>query len=140
MTQSPSGSPTPDLSELMDKSAEEWSAPEIQSAARSAMRLHAPDREPLTWIKRFGVLPWLHRNDAVCLHCGGTYPCITHRYATQLLSAGRVTMSRPDRSPADADADTSADENLSWPDENLWSDENSAKDPRSDPPPSELTH
>jgi hypothetical protein len=82
----------PDLSALMDKSAEEWSAPEIQSAARSALQLHAPDRQPLTWIKRFGILPWLHRNAAVCLHCGGTYPCITHRYATQLLSAGRYTI------------------------------------------------
>ena len=94
---------SPDLSDLMDKSAEEWSAPEIQSAARSALKLHAPDREPLTWIKRFGVLPWLHRNDAVCQHCGGTYPCITHRYATQLLSAGRITTTR-------AAADHSSDE------------------------------
>ncbi|TDU89825.1 hypothetical protein EV138_3402 [Kribbella voronezhensis] len=96
MTQTPSdSSPNPDLSDLMDKSAEEWSAPEIQDAARSAMQLHAPDREPLTWIKRFGVVPWLHRNDAVCRECGGTYPCITHRYATQLLSAGRITTTRP---------------------------------------------
>ena len=81
MTQSSSSAPDPDLSDLMDKSADEWSAPEIQSAARSALQAHAPDREPLTWIKRFGVLPWLHRNDAVCRHCGDTYPCITHRYA-----------------------------------------------------------
>lgn len=96
MTQQPPSSPAPhdDLSQLMDKSAEEWSAPEIQSAARTAMQLHAPDREPLTWIKRFGVLPWLHRNDAVCRECGGTYPCITHRYATQLLSAGRITTTK----------------------------------------------
>src|SRR6266540_2242358 len=86
----------PDLSALMDKSAEEWSAPEIQGAARSALQLHAPDREPLTWIKRFGIVPWLHRNDAVCLHCGDSYPCITHRYATQLLSAGRYTIAKPD--------------------------------------------
>jgi hypothetical protein len=99
MSRTPSSpSPSPDLSELMDKSAEEWSAPEIQNAARSALRVHAPDREPLTWIKRFGVLPWLHRNDAVCRECGGTYPCITHRYATQLLSAGRITTTR---APAD---------------------------------------
>jgi len=84
-----------DLSALMDKSAEEWSAPEIQDAARSALQLHAPDREPLTWIKRFGILPWLRRNDAVCLHCGDAYPCITHRYATQLLSAGRYTIATP---------------------------------------------
>ncbi|MEV8377431.1 hypothetical protein AB0P21_32125 [Kribbella sp. NPDC056861] len=106
MTQPPSSSaPHDDLSDLMDKSAEEWSAPEIQEAARSALQLHAPDREPLTKIKRFGVLPWLHRNHAVCLECGGTYPCITHRYATQLLSAGRIHNSRPDRQeddPADA--------------------------------------
>ena len=81
----------PDLSALMDKSAEEWSAPEIQDAARAALRVHAPDREPLTWTKRLKVVPWLHRNDAVCLSCGGTYPCITHRYATQLLSAGRIS-------------------------------------------------
>jgi len=47
----------PDLSALMDKSAEDWSAPEIQDAARAALQLHAPDREPLTWIKRFGILP-----------------------------------------------------------------------------------
>jgi hypothetical protein len=84
----------PDLHALMDKSAEEWSAPEIQNAARDVLRLHAPDREPLTRMKRFGVLPWLHRNDAVCLHCGETYPCITHRYATQLLSAGRISTTR----------------------------------------------
>jgi len=96
MTQ-PSSVPHDDLNQLMDKSAEEWSAPEIQDAARSALQLHAPDREPLTWIKRFGVLPWLHRNDAVCRECGGSYPCITHRYATQLLSAGRIHNSRPDR-------------------------------------------
>ena len=98
MTQPPS-SPAPhdDLSDLMAKSAEEWSAPEIQSAARTALQLHAPDREPLTWIKRFGVLPWLHRNDAVCRECGGTYPCITHRYATQLLSAGRIPNTKTDR-------------------------------------------
>lgn len=101
MTQTPSSSsPNPDLSDLMDKSAEEWSAPEIQNAARSALQLHAPDREPLTWIKRFGVLPWLHRNDAVCRECGGTYPCITHRYATQLLSAGRITTTR---TPSDSE-------------------------------------
>ncbi|HZX06349.1 hypothetical protein [Kribbella sp.] len=86
----------PDLSALMDKSAEEWSAPEIQSAARAALRMHAPDREPMTWTRRFKVVPWLHRNDAVCLSCGGTYPCITHRYATQLLSAGRYTMTKAD--------------------------------------------
>ena len=91
----------PDLSALMDKSAEDWSAPEIQDAARSALRLHAPDREPLTWIKRFKFVPWLHRNDAVCLNCGGTSPCITHRYATQLLSAGRYTIAKPDHSAAD---------------------------------------
>jgi len=91
----------PDLSALMDKSAEDWSAPEIQSAARTALQMHAPDREPLTWVKRFGILPWLHRNDAVCLHCGGTYPCITHRYATQLLSAGRYTMTKPDHDDPD---------------------------------------
>ena len=100
----PSSSSAPhdgDLSQLMDKSAEEWSAPEIQDAARSALQLHAPDREPLTWIKRFGVLPWLHRNDAVCRECGGSYPCITHRYATQLLSAGRIPNSRPDRHDED---------------------------------------
>ena len=105
MTQQPPSSPVPhdDLSQLMDKSAEEWSAPEIQSAARTAMQLHAPDREPLTWIKRFGVLPWLHRNDAVCRECGGTYPCITHRYATQLLSDGRITTTKADRSPEDDD-------------------------------------
>ncbi len=96
MTQ-PSSVPHDDLNQLMDKSAEEWSAPEIQDAARSALQLHAPDREPLTWIKRFGVLPWLHRNHAVCRECGGSYPCITHRYATQLLSAGRIPNSRPDR-------------------------------------------
>lgn len=95
----------PDLSALMDKSAEEWSAPEIQNAARSALQLHAPDREPLTWVKRFGVLPWLHRNDAVCLHCGGTYPCITHRYATQLLSAGRYTMTKPDHDDEQGEPD-----------------------------------
>ncbi|MEU0090487.1 hypothetical protein [Kribbella sp. NPDC006257] len=101
VTQTPSSSsPNPDLSDLMDKSAEEWSAPEIQNAARSALQLHAPDREPLTWIKRFGVLPWLHRNDAVCRECGGTYPCITHRYATQLLSAGRITTTR---TPSDSE-------------------------------------
>lgn len=86
----------PDLSALMDKSAEEWSAPEIQDVARAALRTHAPDREPLTWTRRFRVVPWLHRNDAVCLSCGGTYPCITHRYATQLLSAGRYTMAKAD--------------------------------------------
>jgi hypothetical protein len=103
MSRTPSShSPNPDLSELMDKSAEEWSAPEIQSAARSAMQLHAPDREPLTWVKRFGVLPWLHRNDAVCRECGGTYPCITHRYATQLLSAGRITTTRAASDAADS--------------------------------------
>ena len=84
----------PDLSALMNKSAEEWSAPEIQDAARAALRMHAPDREPLTWTKRLKVVPWLHRNDAVCLSCGGTYPCITHRYATQLLSAGRYTIAK----------------------------------------------
>ncbi|TWD80630.1 hypothetical protein FB561_1715 [Kribbella amoyensis] len=99
MTKSPAdppatGSDHPDLSALMNKSAEEWSAPEIQDAARSALKLHAPDREPLTWIKRFGVLPWLHRNDAHCRHCGSSYPCITHRYATQLLSAGRISTTR----------------------------------------------
>jgi hypothetical protein len=104
MTKSPAEPPAsgahlhPDLSALMDKSAEEWSAPEIQSAAREALILHAPDREPLTKTKRFGVLPWLHRNDALCQHCGGTYPCITHRYATQLLSAGRISTTR---APAD---------------------------------------
>ena len=103
MTQPQSSSmPNPDLSELMDKSAEEWSAPEIQSAARSALQAHAPDREPLTWIKRFGVLPWLHRNDAVCRECGGTYPCITHRYATQLLSAGRIPIARPEKETPDS--------------------------------------
>ncbi|GAA1539579.1 hypothetical protein [Kribbella lupini] len=97
MTQSPADPPvtgdslSPDLHALMDKSAEEWSAPEIQNAAREALQLHAPDREPLTKMKRFGVLPWMHRNDAVCQHCGATYPCITHRYATQLLSAGRIS-------------------------------------------------
>lgn len=98
MTQSPADPPVtagdplhPDLHALMDKSAEEWSAPEIQNAAREALQLHAPDREPLTKTKRFGVLPWMHRNDAVCVHCGATYPCITHRYATQLLSAGRIS-------------------------------------------------
>ncbi|WP_112244963.1 hypothetical protein [Kribbella monticola] len=108
MTQTPSdSSPNPDLSDLMDKSAEEWSAPEIQDAARSAMQLHAPDREPLTWIKRFGVVPWLHRNDAVCRECGGTYPCITHRYATQLLSAGRITTTRP---PAEDEDTPSSDQ------------------------------
>lgn len=107
MTQSPADRPEPagahlhpDLSALMDKSAEEWSAPEIQDAARAALKLHAPDREPLTRTKRFGVVPWMHRNDAVCLHCGGTYPCITHRYATQLLSAGRISTTR---GPADRD-------------------------------------
>ncbi|HEY4569447.1 MAG TPA: hypothetical protein VIH10_08280 [Kribbella sp.] len=89
----------PDLSALTDKSAEDWSAPEIQDAARSALQLHAPDREPLTWIRRFKIVPWLHRNDAVCRHCGGTYPCITHRYATQLLSAGRYTIAKPDAEP-----------------------------------------
>jgi len=97
--------PHPDLSALTDKSAEDWSAPEIQSAARSAMKLHAPDREPLTWIKRFGILPWLHRNDAVCQNCGGTYPCITHRYATQLLSAGRYTIAKPQHDDHDHDED-----------------------------------
>jgi hypothetical protein len=105
MTQPQSSSaPHDDLSDLMDKSAEEWSAPEIQSAARTAMQLHAPDREPLTWIKRFGVLPWLHRNDAVCRECGGTYPCITHRYATQLLSAGRIPATKTDRHEDDDDS------------------------------------
>jgi hypothetical protein len=101
MTQSPADQPVtagdslpPDLHALMDKSAEEWSAPEIQNAAREALQLHAPDREPLTKTKRFGVLPWMHRNDAVCVHCGATYPCITHRYATQLLSAGRISTTR----------------------------------------------
>ncbi|TDD59036.1 hypothetical protein E1263_16675 [Kribbella antibiotica] len=84
--------PHPDLSALMDKSAEEWSAPEIQDAARAAMQTHAPDREPITRSKRFGIVPWMHRNHALCTHCGGTYPCITHRYASQLLSAGRYTM------------------------------------------------
>lgn len=84
----------PDLTQLLDKSADEWSAPEIQDAARTALKLHAPDRAPLTWTKRFGVLPWLHRNAAVCQHCGGRYPCITHRYATQLLSAGRYSTTR----------------------------------------------
>jgi hypothetical protein len=98
--------PHPDLSALLDKSAEDWSAPEIQGAARSALKLHAPDREPLTWIKRFGILPWLHRNDAVCQHCGGTYPCITHRYATQLLSAGRYTIAKPSH---DGDDDQAGD-------------------------------
>jgi hypothetical protein len=111
MTQPPSSSaPHDDLSQLMDKSAEEWSAPEIQDAARSALRVHAPDREPLTWIKRFGVLPWLHRNDAVCRECGGSYPCITHRYATQLLSAGRIPNSRPDRGNDDESGDQSDDQ------------------------------
>ncbi|MEV5960734.1 hypothetical protein AB0L70_03165 [Kribbella sp. NPDC051952] len=89
----------PDLSALMDKSAEDWSAPEIQDAARAALQMHAPDREPLTWVKRFKVLPWLHRNDAVCQSCGGSYPCITHRYATQLLSAGRYTIARGETDP-----------------------------------------
>lgn len=89
----------PDLSALMDKSAEDWSAPEIQDAARAALQLHAPDREPLTWVKRFKFVPWLHRNDAVCLTCGGSYPCITHRYATQLLSAGRYTIARGETDP-----------------------------------------
>lgn len=107
MTQ-PSSAPHDDLNQLMDKSAEEWSAPEIQDAARSALQLHAPDREPLTWIKRFGVLPWLHRNQAVCRECGGTYPCITHRYATQLLSAGRIPNSRPDRGHDDEVPDHTA--------------------------------
>ena len=106
----------PDLSALMDKSAEEWSAPEIQDAARAALRLHAPDREPLTWTKRLKVVPWLHRNDAVCRECGGTYPCITHRYATQLLSAGRITTTR---TPVDADDETVDDLGLeSRPDNN----------------------
>ncbi len=91
----------PDLSALMDKSAEDWSAPEIQDAARSALQQHAPDREPMTWIKRFGIVPWLHRNDAVCQDCGGTYPCITHRYATQLLSAGRYTIAKPGHDDVD---------------------------------------
>ncbi|WP_432943449.1 hypothetical protein ACQPXM_00205 [Kribbella sp. CA-253562] len=99
----------PDLHALMDKSAEEWSAPEIQNAAREALQLHAPDREPLTRMKRFGVLPWLHRNDAVCLHCGATYPCITHRYATQLLSAGRISTTRGPNDEYD-DADVFADD------------------------------
>jgi hypothetical protein len=84
----------PDLSALLDKSAEEWSAPEIQDAARAALQLHAPDREPMTWIKRFKFVPWLHRNDARCQGCGGSYPCITHRYATQLLSAGRYQLTK----------------------------------------------
>lgn len=111
MTKSPAEPPAsgahlhPDLSALMDKSAEEWSAPEIQNAAREALKLHAPDREPLTKTMRFGVLPWMHRNDAVCRHCGGTYPCITHRYATQLLSAGRISTTR-----APADRQGSADD------------------------------
>ncbi|GAA1708776.1 hypothetical protein ACFTSF_00410 [Kribbella sp. NPDC056951] len=95
--------PHPDLGELMNKSAEEWSAPEIQDAARTALQMHAPDREPLTRTKRFGIVPWMHRNHALCTHCGGTYPCITHRYATQLLSAGRYTMAathgEPDAEP-----------------------------------------
>ncbi|GAA3079039.1 hypothetical protein JOF29_004982 [Kribbella aluminosa] len=86
----------PDLSALMNKSAEEWSAPEIQDTARAALRMHAPDREPLTWTRRFKVVPWPRRNHAVCMSCGGTYPCITHRYAAQLLSAGRYTMTKAD--------------------------------------------
>jgi hypothetical protein len=110
MKKSPADSPGahlhPDLSALMDKSAEEWSAPEIQNAARAALQQHAPDREPLTRTTRFGVLPWLHRNDAVCRECGGTYPCITHRAATQLLSAGRISTTRP---PADHDLELYAD-------------------------------
>jgi hypothetical protein len=108
MTQ-PSSASHDDLSQLMDKSAEEWSAPEIQDAARTALQLHAPDREPLTRMKRFGVLPWLHRNDAVCRECGGSYPCITHRYATQLLSAGRIPSTRADRHGDDPD-DESGDQ------------------------------
>ena len=76
--------------------AHNYQVPEIQDVARAALRMHAPDREPMTWTKRFKVVPWLHRNDAVCLSCGGTYPCITHRYATQLLSAGRYTLTKPD--------------------------------------------
>jgi hypothetical protein len=88
--------PAPTLSELMDQAAAERSGPEIRGAARVALKTHAPDREPLTWIKRWGVLPWLQRNRAECLHCGNSYPCITHRYATQLLSAGRLADGRVD--------------------------------------------
>jgi hypothetical protein len=54
------------------------------------------------------VVPWLHRNDAVCLECGGTYPCITHRYATQLLSAGRISTARPDRHHDEDDVEDTA--------------------------------
>ena len=86
--------PPPTLSDLLDHSAAEWSAQEIQRTARAALKMHAPDRQPLTWIKRFGLLPWLQRNPAECLECGEAYPCITHRYATQLLSAGRLPASR----------------------------------------------
>lgn len=93
--------PTPTLSDLLDQSASEWSPPEIQSAARRALKTHAPDRKPLTRIMRWGVLPWMRRNDAVCQHCGETYPCITHRYATQLLSAGRLPATRADRTSTD---------------------------------------
>jgi hypothetical protein len=93
--------PTPNLSDLLDQSAAEWSAREIQRVARAALKTHAPDREPLTRVKHWGVLPWMRRNDAVCQHCGETYPCITHRYATQLLSAGRLPTTRPDRTSTD---------------------------------------
>lgn len=86
--------PAPTLSELVDKTAAEWTVEEIQAAAKSALDAHAPDRDPLTWTKRWGVLPWPHRHHANCVHCGDTYPCITHRYAAQLLSAGRLTVGR----------------------------------------------
>jgi hypothetical protein len=88
----PAGTPT--LSELTDQSAAEWSVREIRTAARAALQIHAPDRQPLTRIKRWG-LPWLLRNHAECRQCGAAYPCITHRYATQLLSAGRLPAGRP---------------------------------------------
>ena len=89
--------PPATLSGLADRSAADWSAEEIQRAAEGARRLHSPDREPRTRTKWWGVMPRLRRNHALCMYCGDAYPCITHRYATQLSSAGRLTPTPSDR-------------------------------------------
>lgn len=84
------------LSDLADHAAADWSAEEIQTAAETVRRLHSPDRRPRTRTKLWGLMPRLRRNRAVCMYCGDVYPCITHRYATQLSSAGRIaTSNRP---------------------------------------------